>query len=110
VHLSYALTPVIAPVLELSYFRVLEAGDGGKRFDAHVDGGVPSVVRWEGGDLINLGGSNADDNPDYVTAALGLRVQATEALSLGAAYEIPLTDEENGLLESRLTIDAIYTF
>lgn len=106
-HLAYDVCPVATPLVELNYFRVLDAGDGGKRFDAHVDGGVPSVVRFEGGDLINLGGSHADDEPDFVTAAVGLRLQAGKNLSFGAAYEIPLTDEENGLMESRITVDAV---
>jgi hypothetical protein len=106
-HLSYALSPVLVPVAEVNYFRVLDAGDGGKRFTAHVDGGVPAVARWEGGDLINLGSANAEDEPDQVTAALGLRVLATPRVSFGAAYEIPLTDEENGLMESRITVDAV---
>ena len=106
-HLSYEVCPYAAPLVELNYFRVLDAGDGGTRFDSHVKGGVPSVVRWEGGDLINLGGSHADDEPDFATAAVGLRLKAGEKLSFGAAYEIPLTDEENGLMESRITVDAV---
>lgn len=107
VGLSYEVCPYAAPLVELNYFRVLDAGDGGKRFDAHVDGGVPSVARWEGGDLINLGSSHGDDEPDFLTAAVGLRLKAGEKVSIGAAYEIPLTDDENGLLDSRVTVDAV---
>ena len=107
-HVSYALTEKLFPLLELNHFHVVDAGDGGQRFDSHVEGGVPAVARWEGGDLINLGASHGDDEADFVSLAAGLRVRLNETVDLGAAYEFPLTDEENSLMDSRITLDLVW--
>jgi len=110
VHLSYALTDRLFPLIEVNYFRVLDAGDGGQRFNGQVGGAVPSVVRFEGGDLFNLGASNADQNRDFVSLAAGFRFRLTDNIDLGAAYELPLTDAEDSLMESRMTVDAVIRF
>ena len=109
-HLSYAVTEMIVPLVEVNYLHVTDAGDGGKRFNNQADGGVPSIVRFEGNDLINLGASHAEDNPDYVSLAVGARVLVTKSLDLGAAYEFMLTDEEESLTKDRVTVDAIVRF
>lgn len=106
-HLSKPVCSYFTPLLEVNYFRVLDAGDGGKRFQKHADGGVPAVARWEGGDLINLGATNAEDEPDFVSLGLGFRIPLSENIDLGAAYEIPLTDDKNSLMDSRITVDAV---
>lgn len=106
-HASYALTDDLFPVVELNHMHVTDPGDGGKRFDPHVDGGVPSVARFEGGDLVNFGASNADDNPDFVSLALGLRYNTCKAATVGVAYEFPLTDKEDSLMDYRVTADII---
>ena len=103
-HVSYALTERISPVIELNHFHTFNAGDGGARFTNHVEGGVPSVARFEGGDLVNFGASNADSG-DQVTLGLGGRVSITDDVAFGAAYEMPLTDEEDGLMDYRVTAD-----
>jgi hypothetical protein len=108
--LSYNLTDRVIPVLELNHFRVVDEGNGPKQFTAQVDGGVPAVARWEGGDLINLGAAHADQEADFVTLAIGARVVASDKIIVGAAYEFPLTDDKNGLMDSRITLDAILTF
>ncbi len=46
-HLSYALTPRIFPLIELNHFGVLQEGDRKEL--------VASIAEFEGGDLINLG-------------------------------------------------------
>ena len=104
-HLSYALTETVHPLIELNHFHVVDAGDGGSRFTDHVDGGVPSVARFEGGDLVNFGASNADQNEDFVSLAVGGRVQVGEQAAIGAAYEFPLTNEEDSLMDYRVTVD-----
>ncbi len=109
-HLSYAVTEMIVPLVEVNYLRVVEAGDGGKRFNNQADGAVPSIVRFEGNDLINLGASNAEDNPDYVSMAVGARLLLTDSLDVGAAYEFMLTDDEESLTKDRVTVDAIVRF
>jgi hypothetical protein len=49
-------------------------------------------------------------NRDFVSAAFGFRSRLTDCIDVGAAYEIPLTDEENGLMEERVTIDLVWKF
>jgi len=109
-HLSYAVTEMVVPLVEVNYLHVTDAGDGGKRFNNQADGAVPSIVRFEGNDLINLGASNAEDNPDYVSMAVGARLLLTESLDVGAAYEFMLTDEEESLTKDRVTVDAVVRF
>jgi hypothetical protein len=109
-HLSYRASEVFVPLVEINHFHVADAGDGGKRFDKQADGAVPAIVRFEGNDLINLGAANADDNPDYVSLAVGARLLLSESLDLGAAYEFMLTDEEESLTKDRVTLDAIIRF
>ncbi len=104
IHVSYALTEAIHPVIELNDFYTLDAGDGGNRFDDHVGGAVPAVANFEGGDLINLGAANADGN-NFATLALGCRYVVDKKISVGAAYEFPLTDKEQGLMDYRVTAD-----
>ena len=108
-HLSYALTDRFSPLLEVNYFRVLDEGDGGRRFDHQVDGLVPGVATFEGGDLVNYGASNVS-NKDLVTLGAGFRYRLTDNFDVGAAYEIPLTEEEENLMDSRITIDATFRF
>ena len=109
-HLSYALTDRIFPLIEFNYFHVLDEGDGGRRFNDQVGGAVPAVAEFEGGDLINLGASNASSNRSLATLGLGLRFRATDNIDLGAAYEFPLTDDKDNLMDSRITIDLVYRF
>ena len=109
-HLSYAVTEMVVRLVEVNYLHVTDAGDGGKRFNNQADGAVPSIVRFEGNDLINLGASNAEDNPDYVSMAVGARLLLTESLDVGAAYEFMLTDEEESLTKDRVTVDAVVRF
>lgn len=102
-HVSYQLTERFTPLVELNWFRVISEGEG----KGHVASGLAD---FDGGDLINLGSSHAGNNKDIVTAAAGARYKLCDALSLGAAYEIPLTDDQDNLMKSRITIDAVWTF
>lgn len=109
-HFSYALTDRFFPLVELNYFRVLDEGDGGRRFNSQVGGAVPAVAEFEGGDLINLGAANADTNKDLVTMGAGFRFRLNDHVDLGAAYEIPLTGKSENLMSSRVTVDLVYRF
>ncbi len=110
-HVSYAVTEKFIPLIELSWFHVFSAGDGSADFGNRQGNDlVPSIVEFEGGDLWNLGAANATNNRDQVTLALGARYLVTDRLNVGAAYELPLTDEEDGLLEDRFTLDVIWNF
>ena len=107
-HVSYEAAPGFFPLIELNHMRVVDEGDGGARFDVQADGGVPSIAKFEGGDLINFGASNAKDNEDFVSLALGARYRISEAIDVGGAYEFPLTDEEASLMDYRVTLDLVW--
>jgi len=107
-HVSYEVVSNFFPLVELNHIRVLDEGDGGKRFNAQAEGGVPSIAKFEGGDLINLGASNADENEDFVSLAIGARYRLTTDVELGAAYELPLTDDEASLMDYRVTVDLVW--
>jgi len=109
-NVSYAVTDWFRPLVELNHFHVLSAGDrdlGDVENQADV---VAAIATFNPCDIINLGGEYNDDNKDLVTMALGARFRITQWLDIGAAYEFPLTDNEETLLDERILIDAMLTF
>ena len=109
-HASYELCQYFIPLVELNWFHVLDAGDGTGNFPSQVGGAVPAAVEFEGGDVFNLGAVNSTENRDFVTAAFGFRARLTDSVNVGAAYEIPLTDEEDSVMDERVTVDLIWNF
>ena len=107
-HASYAVTPWFFPLIELNHFRVL---DDGKNNDL-----VPSVVSFEGGDLINFGAMHGKRNKDIVTLAIGSRFRLLEDyrfiknMDIGVGYEFPLTDSNDNLMDDRWTFDVVFYF
>jgi len=107
-HVSYAVTPWFFPLIELNHFRVLSEGDR--------DELVASVVKFEGGDLINFGAHRGKSNQDIVTLAFGSRFRVLQDVAfiknmdIGLGYEIPLTDEKDNLMEDRFTFDVVFFF
>lgn len=101
-HVSYRLTERFIPLVEVNLYHTFSDGDGSE---------TPiSATDFEGGDLINLGSANAYANRDIVTAALGFRYILSDSVNIGAGYEIPLTDDSDNLMESRITFDIVWTF
>lgn len=109
-HASYEVCKWFIPLVEINWFHVLDEGDGRGNFGGQLGGGVPGAVQFEGGDLFNLGATNASDNPDFVSAALGFRSRLTDSVTAGFSYEIPLTNEDDSLMEERFTVDLTWTF
>jgi hypothetical protein len=109
-HVSYEVCSWFIPLAELNWFHVLESGNGTGNYPSQVGGAVPAVIKFEGGDLFNLGAANSHDNRDLVTAAFGFRSRLTDFIDAGVAYEIPLTDKDNSLMEERLTVDLVWKF
>jgi hypothetical protein len=109
-HASYEVCTWFIPLVEVNWFHVLDAGNGTGNYPSQVNGNVPAVIEFEGGDVFNLGAVNSTANRDFVTAAFGFRSRLTDAVNVGAAYEIPLTDEEDSVMEERVTIDLIWNF
>lgn len=104
-HASYEVCKWFTPLVELNWFHVFDAGDGGALFPP-----VSGIAQFEGNDFFNLGAANSHENRDYVTAAFGFRSRLMDNVDVGAAYEIPLTNDENSLTESRVTVDLIWKF
>jgi hypothetical protein len=109
-HASYEVTPWFIPLVELNWFSVLDSGDGRPAFSAQAGGLVPVIAEFEGNDFFNLGAGNADSNRNLVTAAIGFRSKITDSLQTGVAYEIPLTSDEDSVIDSRLTFDLVWRF
>jgi hypothetical protein len=109
-HASYEVHPLFIPLVEVNWFHVLDAGDGKNNFDKQAGGLVPVIAEFEGGDLLNFGAANSTKNRDLVTAAVGFRSRITESIDLGFAYEVPLTNEENGIIDDRFTFDLVWKF
>ncbi|WP_193212456.1 hypothetical protein [Luteolibacter marinus] len=109
-HVSYELCSWFIPLLEVNWHHVLDAGNGRPNFFSQAGGGVPVVATFEGADLLNFGASNASQNRDFVTAAVGFRSRLSESVDLGLAYELPLTSKGDGIMEDRVTLDLVWTF
>ncbi|MGF1449200.1 MAG: hypothetical protein ACFB20_07260 [Opitutales bacterium] len=109
-HFSYEVLPRFAPLVELNYRRVLGEGDGGSRFPLHAGGAVPALATFEGGDLFNFGASNGSTNPDFLSFALGFRYRVLDWAELGFAWERPITDREESVMEQRFHVDAVIHF
>jgi hypothetical protein len=107
-HVSYALTPRFFPLIELNHFCVAR--------QAGREELVASIAKFEGGDVINLGSQNGIDHRNFVTMAAGFRYRIFEQagvfknLDLGFAYELPLTNPNDGLMDDRYTVDMVLHF
>jgi len=101
-HVSYALTPRIFPLIELNHFAVVQEGNRKEL--------VASIAEFEGGDLVNLGSSNGKKNKHIVTLAAGMRFRCMDNMDIGVAYEIPLTDKNANLMRDRFTFDIVFYF
>ena len=109
-HVSYEVSPWFIPLVELNWHHVLDTGDGRANFHSQAGGLVPVIAEFEGGDLLNFGASNASANRDFVSAAIGFRSSIAEGVDVGFAYEIPLTNEHDGIMKDRFTLDLIWRF
>jgi len=109
-HVSYEVCSWFIPLVEVNWFHVIDSGNGSGNYPSQVGGAVPAVAKFEGGDLFNIGAVNSDDNRDFASAAFGFRSRITDSIDVGAAYEIPITNEEDSLMESRVTVDLVWKF
>jgi hypothetical protein len=109
-HASYEVNRWFIPLVELNWHHVISPGNGNAAFNSQAGGAVPVVATFEGSDLLNFGAANSGQNRDLITAAFGFRSRLTDSVDLGAAYEIPLTPEDDGIIENRLTLDLVWKF
>ena len=95
-HLSHRIADTNLFFLsEINAYHYWDSGNGG------LDG-------VEGGDLINLGSRNVEDN-DIVTGAFGVKYKPHNGLEVGVAWENPLTKRRD-VLDNRLTVDVIVRY
>lgn len=109
-HASYEVSRWFIPLVEVNWHHVLEAGNGRANFFSQAGGAVPVVAAFEGMDLLNFGASNASQNRDFVSAAVGFRSRVTDQVDLGLAYELPLTSKGDSIMEDRVTLDLVWRF
>lgn len=99
-HFDYDLSNVglkgVAPVLELHGLHYLSDGE---RTGLNV-GGL---------DYTNLGSTNVEGS-SVVWAGVGARVKFTPNFSVGATYEIGLTNHKADIMKDRVTVDAMITW
>jgi len=109
-HASYEVSRWFIPLVEVNWHHVLEAGNGRANFFSQAGGAVPVVAAFEGMELLNFGASNASQNRDFVSAAIGFRSRVTDQVDLGLAYEVPLTSKGDSIMEDRVTLDLVWKF
>lgn len=92
-HYDYYVCEWFSPVLELSGYHVIDEGDN-------------VVVPFQGIDVFNLGGGKSED---VVTIGLGAEFRPMQDLGLRAAYETPISDNDD-IFGYRWTFSAVYSF
>lgn len=90
-HGDYFVSEQFSPVVEVNGYMTLSEGDN-------------APVPFSGVDVANLGGGEGED---VITGALGAEYRPVERFALRAAYESPLTDNED-LYGYRWTISAVW--
>ena len=101
-HADYPLTPSLSPLVEVNGFHY----DGNAHRNAGLGRDAPLGV--EGYDYTTLGADDVRGN-DVITGALGMRYALSEDISLGAAWEVPLTSRKD-VFQKRLTLDLVLRF
>lgn len=93
VHLDYDITPksdvVVAPVAEVHGVHYLDDG--------------ATALPIGGLDYTNLGSQPAEDFVAW--AGLGLRAEFAKKYEFGAVYEFALTDKDDDIMDTRVTVD-----
>ncbi len=113
-HVDREIRPGLAPFVELNGYRYLQEGDGqntvklanGTRVTLSAAQAALGLSGFEGMDLVNLGSDDVRHN-DVITWAIGFRAQLTPRVSLGFAYERPLTRRRD-LLKQRFTLNLLF--
>lgn len=93
IHLDYMVSEKFYPLIELNSFSVMSHGDR-----------LP--FGFEGIDLVNFG---SWDTGTVSTFAVGARILLTDKISLGAAYEFPISSRED-IMDWRTYVDLVITF
>lgn len=95
-HMNYAATERFFPLVEFNLFHWFDEPNRNAL-------GLP----FEGFDVFHFGAADTDT---VITGAAGFRFQALENTLIGAAFEIPLTDKDDGITTWRVIADAVIRF
>ena len=101
------------PLVEFHWRHVIASGDGSP-FDLELDGGGQAPIDdinpgFGGADLLNLGTSDTQGT-NYTNLAVGFRYVVTDNITVGAAYETEITENDEGIFDDRYTFDCIISF
>ncbi len=92
-HADYYICKFFSPVVEINGFHTTNEGS-------------TAPLLFSGVDVVNLGGGKSED---VVTIGLGGEARPAENVAIRAAYEMPLTDQ-NDLFGYRWTFSLIWSF
>jgi hypothetical protein len=90
-HADYWVCDWFSPVIEANGYHVLDRGE--------------ESVPFSGIDVTNLGGGG-----DVISAAVGAEFRPMDKLAVRAAYELPVTSDEDDLYGWRVTLSVVYSF
>jgi hypothetical protein len=112
---GYRLAQHLAPFVAINGMSYVDDGDGSQRvkttlgtLDVETATRALGLSPFEGLDVVNLGSRDVDGN-DVITAALGARVPIDRHLSLGFAWEHPITRRKD-IVQNRWTFMTTYEF
>ena len=113
-HVDTELAAGFSPFVELNGYHYLQEGDGsgtiklgnGSRLTLSQVQGALGLSGFEGLDLFNLGSEGVKHN-DVLTWSVGFRKRVRDGVSLGLAYERPLTPRRD-ILKQRLSLNLLF--
>jgi hypothetical protein len=91
-HADWYMSEMFSPVVEFNGYHTLSDGNN-------------TPLPFSGVDVANLGGGEGED---VITGALGAELRVNPSLGVRAAYEAPLTDNED-LYGHRLTVSLVWS-
>jgi hypothetical protein len=111
-HLSYPIFDFFVPVVEMNGWHYMNSGNGKLKLDVEGAGKISlvdiGVLGFEAVDVANLGNKHVAGH-DLITMAFGARIPINDNVSLGAAYEIPVTHRED-IFDQRVTWNILVEF
>ncbi len=96
-HADYEALPGFFPLVEFNGFTAIDNGNRS----------TGALGQLDGVDVLNFG---SEDRDTTLTVAGGFRYVANENLQFGTAYEMPITDEDNTIIDWRVYFDVVLSF
>ena len=96
-HLDYEILPGFFPMVELNGFTAYDRGNRSKG----------ALTQLDGLDTLNFGSSDRDTT---ITGGVGFRYRFNDNLLFGAAYESPMSNEDNTIMDYRVYGDLVLHF